>query len=126
MNVHYLVLLLAAAAVSACAPEAPTSTAAMGEGHCMLEKVNDAADNTVMCVEPMDSATCETLAVGLGKASMGFAEFTGGSFVAGNCPTDGVTASCNKENGSDHYYGDTTGMDMGCKFTGGNWVAGGP
>lgn len=123
MKLSYLILIVAATLLSACAPDAPTSTAAMGEGHCILEKINEDADNTAMCVEPMDAATCETLAVGLGEASMGFADYTGGTFVAGSCPTDGVTASCNKEDGNDHYYGDTTGMDMGCKFSGGEWVA---
>ena len=119
-----LMTLLAAGLLLACAPDAPVSDAAMGEGHCLLTKINEDADDTPMCVEPMDAATCETLAVALGEASMGFADYTGGTFAVGRCPTDGLTGTCDKQaEGQDHYYGDTKGMDIGCKFSGGEWIA---
>ena len=122
MTIRIAVLLAALGLLLACAPDAPVSDAAMGEGHCLLAKINEDADDTPMCVEPMDATTCETLAVALGEASMGFADFTGGTFAGGRCPAEGVTGTCKKESGQDHYYGDTSGMDTGCKFSGGEWV----
>lgn len=121
-NLRLLLAVITVMVLSACGKDEPVTSATMGEGHCLLDKINEGADPTPMCAEPMDEATCGLLAVTYGEAARGFAEYSGGIYGKGGCPAERLVATCDKGDSKDLYYGNVDGMKIGCRFSGGDWI----
>ena len=106
---------IAAVAWLAAGPLAGTALAE-DAGHCTYVQQNMFAGPFKVCEMPIDAAKCEEL----GKTD----ENKDAVHAAGACPTESLVGTCDKGDTKLLYYeGDASGLEIGCGFQGGTWVA---
>jgi len=86
------------------------------DGHCKYTRENDHTPQPYkVCEMPTDAAQCAELGTTNSNADAVYAD--------GACPTENAIGSCDKETSKLVYYdGDPEGVEVGCGFTGGDWV----
>jgi hypothetical protein len=90
--------------------------AAGGDGHCNYVQENMFAGPFKVCQMPTDAALCEEL----GSTDDNHDAAQGD----GACSTDGMVGTCDMGEAKLLYYeGDPGGLEIGCGFQGGDWVA---
>jgi len=87
-----------------------------GEGSCSYVQENMFAGPFNVCQEPVGADSCTELGETDDNADAVHAE--------GACTTDGLVGTCDLGDAQLHYYsGDAGGLEIGCGFQGGDWVA---
>ena len=87
-----------------------------GEGSCTFVQENMFAGPFNVCQEPVGAESCAEIGQTDDNADAVHAE--------GACPTEGLVGTCDLGDSKLHYFsGDAGGLEIGCGFQGGDWVA---
>jgi hypothetical protein len=87
-----------------------------GEGACTYVQENMFAGPFDVCQEPVGAESCAAIGETDDNADASHAE--------GACPTEGLVGTCDLGDSKVHYLsGDAGGLEIGCGFQGGDWVA---
>ena len=87
-----------------------------GEGSCTFVQENMFAGPFNVCQEPVGAESCAEIGQTDDNADAVHAE--------GACPTEGLVGTCDLGESKLHYFtGDAGGLEIGCGFQGGDWVA---
>jgi hypothetical protein len=87
-----------------------------GEGACSYVQENMFAGPFDVCQEPVGAESCAEIGQTDDNADAVHAE--------GACPTEGLVGTCDLGDSKLHYFtGDAGGLEIGCGFQGGDWVA---
>ena len=87
-----------------------------GEGSCTYVQENMFAGPFNVCQEPVGAESCAVLGETDDNADAAHAD--------GACSADGVVGTCDLGSNKLHYYdGDAGGLEIGCGFQGGEWIA---
>jgi len=89
---------------------------AAGDGHCNYTQENMFAGPFKVCHQPANAAACEELGSTDDNADAVHGE--------GDCSADELVGTCDMGEAKLLYYeGDPGGLEIGCGFQGGEWVA---
>jgi hypothetical protein len=87
-----------------------------GEGACSYVQENMFAGPFNVCQEPVGADSCTEIGETDDNADATHAE--------GACTTEGLVGTCDLGDAKLHYFsGDAGGLEIGCGFQGGDWVA---
>jgi hypothetical protein len=87
-----------------------------GEGSCTYVQENMFAGPFNVCQEPVGAESCAVLGETDDNADAVHAE--------GECPSEGLVGTCDLGSNKLRYFsGDAGGLEIGCGFQGGEWVA---
>ena len=87
-----------------------------GEGSCSYVQENMFAGPFNVCQEPVGAESCGEIGETDDNADAAHAE--------GACTTEGLVGTCDLGDNKLHYFtGDAGGLEIGCGFQGGDWVA---
>jgi hypothetical protein len=87
-----------------------------GDGHCNYIQENMFAGPFAVCEQPANAAGCEELGNTDDNADAAHGE--------GDCPVENLVGTCDRGDSQLLYYeGDPGGLEIGCGFQGGEWVA---
>jgi hypothetical protein len=87
-----------------------------GEGSCAYVQENMFAGPFNVCQEPVDADTCAEIGQTDDNADAVHSEDA--------CAAEGLVGTCDLGDGKLHYFtGDAGGLEIGCGFQGGDWVA---
>jgi len=87
-----------------------------GEGSCTFVQENMFAGPFNVCQEPVGAESCAEIGQTDDNADAVHAEAA--------CPTEGLVGTCDLGDSKLHYFsGDAGGLEIGCGFQGGDWVA---
>jgi len=87
-----------------------------GEGACTYVEENMFAGPFDLCQSPVGADSCAAL----GEAG----DNRDASHADGECPTEGLVGICDLGGSKKHYIsGDAGGLEIGCGFQGGDWIA---
>ena len=87
-----------------------------GEGSCTYVQENMFAGPFNVCQEPVGAESCAVLGETDDNADAAHAD--------GACSADGVVGTCDLGSNKLRYYdGDAGGLEIGCGFQGGEWIA---
>jgi hypothetical protein len=87
-----------------------------GEGSCTYVQENMFAGPFDVCQEPVGADSCATLGETDDNANAAHSE--------GACSSEGLVGTCDLGGSKVHYLsGDAGGLEIGCGFQGGDWVA---
>jgi hypothetical protein len=109
-------IMLAGASSLAFAGAHEGGPAVGGDGACSYVQENMFAGPFNVCQEPVGADSCTEIGETDDNAD---AVHAGGA-----CTTDGLVGTCDLGDGKLHYYsGDSGGLEIGCGFQGGDWIA---
>lgn len=93
------------------------SAMAADEGHCKYTRENDHTPQPYkVCEMPADVSLCLELGATNSNSNAVYGD--------GACPTEDAIGTCDKETSQLVYYdGDPEGVEIGCSFSSGDWVA---
>jgi hypothetical protein len=87
-----------------------------GEGSCAYVQENMFAGPFNVCQAPVDAESCAELGQTDDNADAVHSD--------GACTTEGLVGTCDLGDSKLHYFsGDAGGLEIGCGFQGGDWVA---
>jgi len=87
-----------------------------GEGSCSYVQENMFAGPFNVCQEPVGAESCAELGETDDNADAAHAE--------GACTTEGLVGTCDLGDSKLNYFsGDAGGLEIGCGFQGGDWIA---
>ncbi len=93
-----------------------SSAYAEGEGSCAYVQENMFAGPFNVCQEPVDEAACAELGQTDDNADA--------VHSADACTSDGLVGTCDLGDAQLRYFsGDAGGLEIGCGFQGGDWIA---
>jgi hypothetical protein len=109
-------LVLAGGSSAVLADSHEGGATAGGEGSCTFVQENMFAGPFNVCQEPVGAESCAEIGQTDDNADAVHAE--------GACPTEGLVGTCDLGDSKLHYFtGDAGGLEIGCGFQGGDWVA---